>query len=83
MLIPGEEVSRVVLPGFEITMPASKNKLGLALGELIFLLGRGVSRVPLRLSSPAEQGGMIRMMIHAISIVNENPDIVTRVTTPP
>ena len=38
MLIPGEEVSRVVLPGIEITMPASKNELGFEAGRLIAMI---------------------------------------------
>ena len=83
MLIPGEEVSRVVLPGLEITMPASKNELGFELGRLIIMLGRilrGVSRLPFGLSRTAGQVLMIHMMTRATSIINDNPDIVVRVT---
>jgi hypothetical protein len=91
VLIPGQHTSYVVLNGLKITMPASKNELGLELGDLICRimedrLLRTVhveqDRMVLTLSRTIsiEQARMISMIDRATSIINDNPDIVVRVT---
>ena len=98
MLIPGEEVSRVVLPGIEITMPASKNELGFELGRLIIMLGDDreyfrleatlppISTVSFgfrqrRVMSILTRGPrIVSSIVRLTTIMNENRDIVVRMT---